>query len=290
MTISLNPLHPSIGVEIKGVDLARELPPDAVAEIRRALDEHALILLRHQTLAPGQFAGFCRGLGELKTHDMGKFQVPGNPQLVILSNILDADGEQTGFVDVGHVWHSDASFSARPHMYSCLHALEIPQHEGKALGNTWFVSTAHAYDTLPVAMQKRVEGLKCIHRFGNRYEKIRETVGRDPSAKTFASRAPLPDAIHPVVRTHPRTGRKSIYVNELFSVAIQDMPDEEAKPLLAELCRHCTRDGEIYKHQWQVGDVLVWDNCASQHIAIGDYALPQRRLLWKATIHGQVPA
>ena len=289
MTISLTPLHRSVGVEIKGVDLAGELSAATCADIRRALDDHAVILLRNQQLAPEQFAAFTHQFGELKTHDMGKFQVPANPELVILSNILDDNGEQTGFVDVGQVWHTDASFTALPHMYSCLHAIEIPVRAGHTIGNTWFVSTAAAYESLPVATKEKIAGLKGIHQFGNRYGKTKATTGRAPSDKTFASRAPLPDAIHPVVRTHPRSGRKCIYVNELFTVGIEGMPDAEAKPLIDELCRHCTRDSEIYKHEWQAGDVLVWDNCASQHVAIGDYALPERRLLWKATIHGAAP-
>jgi len=289
MDLKATPLHASVGMEVHGIDLGQELTEEARARIGSLLNDHALLLFRGQRLTPAQLARFSRGYGELRIHDLGKYRVPEQPEVTILSNIVDESGNQTGFVDVGHVWHTDASFLDKPHMYSFLHAIEIPHENGRALGGTWFVSSAHAYDTLPEEMKQRIAPLKAVHRFDNRYAKHKQATGRDASRDSFKGRAPLPDVTHPVVRRHPVTGRRSLYINELATVGIVGMPDDEAQALIAALCRHCTQEDQIYRHTWQVGDVLVWDNCVSQHVAIGDYRLPQRRLLYKTTVQGTAP-
>jgi taurine dioxygenase len=289
MSFDAIPLHPSVGSEIRGVDLASPQDTATVAEIKALLDERALLLFRGQRLSPARLATFSRSFGELRIHDIAKFRVPDQPEVTILSNILDDKGEQIGFVDVGHVWHTDASFLQKPHMYSFLHSVEIPTQNGKSIGSTWFVNSADAYASLSAEMKARIGGLKAVHRFDNRYTKHKEKTGQDASRDTFKDRAPLPDVVHPVVRTHPTTGRKSLYINELATAGIVGMPDEEARKLIATLCQHCTRESQIYRHQWQVGDVLIWDNCSAQHVAIGDYKLPQRRFLYKTTVQGSIP-
>lgn len=289
MNFAAEPLHRSVGAEIRGIDLAQQPDAETIARIKALLDERALLLFRDQRLSPAQFAGFSRRFGELRIHDLAKFRVPDQPEVTILSNILDDKGEQTGFVDVGHAWHTDASFLQEPHMYSFLHSVEVPVQDGTPLGSTWFVSSADAYDALPAETKSRIAGLKAIHRFDNRYTKHKEVTGQEASRNTFKDRAPLPDVVHPVVRTHPTSGRKSLYVNELAMAGIVGMADDAATELVSMLCRHCTQESRIYRHQWRVGDVLIWDNCTAQHMAIGDYKLPQRRLLYKTTVQGTRP-
>ncbi len=289
MSVKIRNVHPHIGAEILGVDLSSPLSAGLVKEIKDILDARSLVLFRDQGVTPRQMADFSAMFGKLRIHDLGKFQISGVPEVTVLSNILNENGEQVGFVDVGQAWHTDASFMAEPHMYSFLHAIEIPVSDGKPLGSTWFVSTAHAYETLPGDLKERISGLKSVHRFDNRYEKHKEVNGREASRDTFKGREKLPDAIHPIVRTHPSTGTKCIYVNELATAGIVGMDDSEARPLLDMLYRHCTKEEEIYRHQWKAGDFLIWDNSSSQHMAIGDYKLPQRRMLWKTTIHGSAP-
>jgi taurine dioxygenase len=282
-------LHPSVGSEIRGVDLSQPQDTDSISRIKALLDDRALLLFRDQRLSPAQFARFSRAFGELRIHDLAKFRVPEQPEVTVLSNILDDKGEQIGFVDVGHVWHTDASFLEKPHMYSFLHSVEIPTHNGQSIGSTWFVSSADAYDSLTPEMKARISELKAIHRFDNRYAKHKEKTGQEASRDTFKDRAALPDVVHPVVRTHPATGRKSLYINELATAGIIGMADDEARELISTLCQHCARESQIYRHQWQVGDVLIWDNCTAQHVAIGDYKLPQRRFLYKTTVQGTIP-
>lgn len=289
MSLKVRNVHPYVGAEILGLDLSSPLEVGVAEEIKNLLDEKSLVLFRDQNLTPRQMADFSSIFGKLRTHDLGRFQISNVPQVTVLSNIRDENGEQVGFVDVGQAWHTDASFMAEPHMYSFLHAIEIPEENGKSLGSTWFVSTAHAYATLSEELKDKISGLKGIHRFENRYEKHKEVNGKDASRDTFKGREKLPDAIHPIVRTHPSTGTKCIYVNELAISGIVGMEDGEAKQLLDMLYRHCTKEEEIYRHQWRVGDFLIWDNSSSQHMAVGDYKLPKRRMLWKTTIHGAAP-
>lgn len=287
--LAVTQVHKSIGAQISGIDLSSDVSESTISEIRNLLNKHSLLLFRDQNLTPAQFARFSRHFGELRIHDLAKFRVPEAPEVTILSNILNEHGEQIGFVDVGQVWHTDASFLAKPHMYSFLHAVEVPVENGVTLGSTWFVSSAAAYDSLSDELKLRIDGLKAVHRFDNRYSKHRATNGTEASRDSFKGRAQLPDVTHPVVRTHPVTGRKSVYINELATVGIVGMADDEAAQLIESLCRHCTRESEIYRHQWRRGDVLIWDNCNSQHVAIGDYKLPQRRMLYKTTVQGTAP-
>ena len=174
------------------------------------------------------------------------------------------------------------SYTATPPRGSLLYAVEVPTNaQGETLGETWFVSTAAAYEALPPAMQQHLQGLRAIHRAGAKQYA--------PGSTLAAAVRDLPDVIHPVIRTHPITGRQAIYVRAGECVGIVDMPEAEALALIAELSDFVTRPAFLYRHQWQVGDVLMWDNCCAQHRAIKDYALPQRRLMYRVTVNGTVP-
>jgi taurine dioxygenase len=187
-----------------------------------------------------------------------------------------------GNADAGLTWHTDLSYTATPPRGSLLYAVEVPTNaQGETVGETWFVSTAAAYDALPPAMQQRLYGLRAIHRAGAKQYA--------PGSTLADAVKDLPDVIHPVIRTHPITGRKAIYVRAGECVGIIGMPEEEALPLIQELSDFVLRPAFLYRHQWQVGDLLMWDNCCAQHRAIKDYTLPQRRLMYRVTVNGTVP-
>jgi taurine dioxygenase len=158
----------------------------------------------------------------------------------------------------------------------------------KPLGDTQFVSTADAYDALPETMKAELQGLKAVHNLSKRYagNRMHNSTRKE---LTVEQRARNPDRIHPVIRTHPNTGRKCIYVDETYTTGICDMPDDKARGILNRLLDHCTQPQFYYRHQWRAGDLLVWDNCATQHKSTFDYALPQRRLLYRTTVKGGVP-
>jgi len=277
-----------LGAEIRGIDLGAGVDDATVERIKDALHAYKVIVLRNQRLTPDQQIAVCGRIGTLEPHVLPQYLVPGYRELVRVSNVLDEAGQPVGMIDAGRVWHSDGAFLERPNMYSMLYALEVPADAGgNPLGATLFASTAAAYDLLPPETKDRIAGLKAVNSLAAVYESLRRSAAA-------AQRAPLTEAqkrevTHPVVRTHPHTGEKCIYVSKAATLRIVDMPEEESRQLIDELADWCVRDEMVYRHRWQVGDLLMWDNCASQHFAVGDYALPQRRLMHRTTVGGSVP-
>jgi taurine dioxygenase len=272
------------GAEI-GVDLAREIDDPTFREIERIFHDNIVVVFRGQQLTNERHIEFSARFGELEIHIVKKYLLPGFPEILLISNIHDEAGEHIGLADAGFTWHTDTSYRRRPSRCSLLHAKEVPHHDGVPLGDTVFANTIAAYEALPESTKQRIEGLKAIHRYS-----ARRRVADSPRPKLSADQlAETPDIAHPIVRTHPYTGRKSLYVTAGECIGIEGMPEDEAVDLIAELDAHCVRPEFLYRHKWQVGDLLMWDNATSMHLAICDYALPQRRLMHRTTVIGTVP-
>jgi taurine dioxygenase len=273
------------GAEIRGVDVGRGVAPEVMAQIRDALHTYKAVVLRGQKLTPQQQITFSGYFGKLERHVIPQYLVPGYEDLVRVSNILDDAGKPIGLVDAGRIWHSDGHFLPNPNLYSMLYALEIPHDDsGKALGETLFANTAHACATLPDATRQRIQGLRSANSLANVYRRMHaENAAKNRPPLTEEQKR---EAIHPVIRTHPVTGEKCLYVTRAATARILDLSPQESDALIGELADWCVRDEFVYAHQWQVGDLLLWDNCGSQHLAVGDYALPQRRLLHRTTVGG----
>jgi taurine dioxygenase len=252
------------GPKSSGVDLAADVDEPTFRAIENAYNTHTVIVIRHQHLTPEYLLRFARRFGHLERSPRTQYALPGDPDILLLSNILDAHGQPIGNAEAGLTWHMDLSYTATPPRGSLLYAVEVPTNEA-----------------LPPAMQQRLQGLRAIHRAGAKQYA--------PSSTLAVAVQDLPDVIHPVIRTHPITGRQAIYVRAGECVGIVGMPEAEALALITELSDFVTRSAFLYRHQWQVGDVLMWDNCGAQHRAIKDYALPQRRLMYRLTVNGTVP-
>ena len=274
------PLSKHVGAEISGIDISKPLPDHVFKAIEEAYDRHSVLVFRGQTLTPEQQIAFSQRFGELEISPRTQFALPGHPEILVLSNII-IDGKPIGNADAGRTWHTDMSYTKTPPRGSLLYAREIPVENGRALGDTVFASAAAAYDTLSSEMKKKLAGLRAIHRAGaKKYA---------PGSKLADLVKDMPDVEHPVVRTHPVTGRKAIYVREGECIGICGMPDEESLPLIKELGELVTRPEFCYRHSWRVGDLLMWDNSMTQHLAISDYQLPRRRLMHRVTVNGTVP-
>jgi taurine dioxygenase len=258
--ILIDPLAPALGAEIQDVDLSRPLDEPAFAQIRDAFHAHSVILFRGQRLTEDQHIAFSRRFGSLEIHVAKQYLLPGHPEIVVLSNVVE-NGKPKGIEDAGRYWHSDLSYMSRPSLGSLLYALDVPA-EG---GDTLFASMHAAYDALPDALKRRIAGLKAIHRYGDRWRKD-AAEGRARAALSDTETA-LPDAIHPVVRIHPATGRPALYVNEGFTVGIVGMADSDARALLDALFAFSTRPEFTYRHRWRRGDLLFWDNRSVVHSA-----------------------
>src|SRR3954470_20894260 len=286
------------GAEISGVDLSKPLDDNTFAQIADAFFDNEVAFFRNQTLTPAQQVAFTRRFGVLEQHVRKESRLPGHPEILVVSNLLDEKGNAIGSQDAGRFWHSDLSYKAEPSMLSALYSVEVPVKDGRILGDTSFASTTAAYAALPEATKKRLEGLKNIHSY--RYYRTKNMqVQKEEEARggrviqehmpTEEQLKTVPDVETPVVRTHPVTKRKGLFINEAHTSALVGLPKEEGDALLAELYRHIIKPEFVYTHHWQAGDLLLWDNCAVQHKATFDYDLPLRRLMHRTTVRGSVP-
>ena len=284
MRLSVKKSDAACGAEIV-FDLARDIDDPTFREIERAFHDNIVVVFRGQQLSNERHVEFSRRFGELEIHIVKKYLLPGFPEVLLISNIKDQRGEHIGLADAGFTWHTDTFYRHRPSRCSLLYAKEVPYRDGRPLGDTAFANTIAAYEVLPEAVKKRLNGLKAIHRYS-----ARRRVADSPRPKlTREQLEETPDVAHPIIRTHPYTGRKSLYVTAGECIGIEGMPEDEAVGLIAELDAHCVRPEFLYRHKWQIGDLLMWDNAASMHLAICDYALPERRLMHRTTVIGTVP-
>lgn len=274
------PSGSAIGADILGADLSRGLDAATFRAIEAAFNERSVVCLRDQHLTEEQFIAFAKRFGEVEIIFLTHYAHPRYPEIMLVSNIQE-NGRNIGHVDAGRVWHTDMSYTATPPRATLLYAIDVPEEAGRVLGDTLFASAVAAYDGLPEAMKRRLEGLRAVHRVSGR----RKKTGTGKEDNPLRDRQP--DVLHPVIRTHPVTGRKAIYVSEGECTGIVGMEDAEALPLLADLAQRIIRKDYQYRHRWRKGDVLIWDNPAVQHIALRDYEWPRhRRLMHRITVGG----
>ena len=273
-----------IGAEIEDVDLAQPLSDAAFGRIEKAFNEHAVLCFRDQRLDEPQLIAFARRFGEVEKIFLTHYAHPDYPEIMYVSNIKE-NGRDIGHADAGRVWHTDMSYTARPPRATMLYALEVPVDNGVVLGDTLFSSAADAHDALPPDMQARIAKLRAIHQVAGR--RARTGTGQEDQAL----RHQQPAVVHPVVRTHPHTGRKCLYVSKGECEGIECMPQDEALALIDELAHHIIDPRFRHVHRWRVHDLLMWDNCTVQHLASLDYQWPQhRRLMHRITVDGTIPA
>ncbi|WP_233836284.1 TauD/TfdA dioxygenase family protein [Paraburkholderia sp. ZP32-5] len=280
--IEIRALDAPLGAEVLGLDLGQPLADEDFARIHRAhLDYHVLVF-RDQRITPDQQIAFSRRFGPLQIHVLHQFQLPGYPEVLVVSNIVES-GQPIGLGDAGHFWHSDLSYKEKPSLGSLLHAQELPA-EG---GDTLFANMHLAWDTLPAHLRNAVEGRAAEHTYLAKYAELQKRSPWRPnlSAEQIAQVKPV---VHPIVRTHPETGRKALFVGEHFTTRVIGVPEDESHALLAELFAHSVRPEHLYRHRWAAHDMVFWDNRSLMHLAAGtpDHL---RRKLYRTTIEGDVP-
>ena len=294
--IQVKPMTQHIGAEISGVDLTKPLDDATFEQIANAFFKHEVVFFRNQKLKPGEQVEFTRRFGILEQHVRKESRLPGHPEILVVSNLLNDEGRAIGAQDAGRFWHSDLSYKAEPSLLSALYAVEVPvAADGTVLGDTNFTSTTAAYDALPDAMKQRLQGLKNIHSY-RYYREKNIQAQKDEQARgartvqehvlTEEQLNSVPDVEAPIVRTHPVTKRKGLFINEAHTSAIVGLPRAEGDALRDEICQHTIRPEFQYRHHWQAGDLLIWDNCSALHKANFDYDLPLRRLMYRTTVRG----
>ncbi len=280
MSVEVVPTRAAAGAEIRGVDLRQPLGDNLRASLDRTLGEYGVIFFRDQDLTAAQLLALTRHFGELDINTFGhEHGLDGNPGIVVISNIEEG-GRDIGVKGAGDKWHSDMCYAAKPPRGTILYAREVPMQDGLTLGDTCFAATHAAYKALPKTMKRRLEGLRAIFDFAGR-KRLNPITQEQIDA--------YPPVTHPLVRTHPITGEKCLYVMRDDCTGIEGLEQDAADQLIAALADHITRPEFVYRHQWRPGDVLIWDNCTVQHKAIQDYALPHRRLMHRTTFAAEAP-
>jgi taurine dioxygenase len=281
--IAIRPLSRACGAEVTGIDLKRPLDPPSVERLHRALGEHGILLFRGVDLTPGEHVAFSRHFGPLETHVVGEFNLPEQPEVFVVSNVRE-EGKLKGAVYAGQYWHSDLSYMKKPSLGSLLLCREMPE----VGGDTMWANMVLAYETLSEVMKSFLSDLKAVHDYSHAYDTYFAHLKERPPL-TPEQRAKTPPVEQPMVRTHPVTGRKALYVNPGFTKAIVGMPKEESQPILQMLFAHSTRPEFTYRHKWRVNDLVFWDNRCTMHYALADYDFSVRRHMHRTTVAGDVP-
>ena len=270
-TIQVTPATPHLGAEIEGVDLSRPLGNRQVDELHDALAAHQVLFFRDQKLDYDSGKAFGRHFGDLHIH-------PNTPGPAGHPEILPIHADENSKRIAGERWHSDVSCDAEPPLGSILFLHTVPP----VGGDTLFASQYAAYEALSARMKVYLEGLAAFHDGGPSYRATNAKIGVAETGRVY------PSAMHPVVRTHPVTGRKALYVNRVFTQRIVGVPDDEADALLAFLVEHGTKPDFQVRFRWRPNSVAFWDNRAVQHLAVWDY-FPQVRSGFRVTIKGDRP-
>ena len=292
--ITVTRLGKHLAAEISGVDLSQPLDDNTFAQVANAFFDHEVAVFRDQQLTPAQQVAFTRRFGVLEAHVRKESRLGGHDEIFVLSNKVDEHGKAIGAQDAGRFWHSDLSYKREPSMLSALYAVEVPFNDGVALGNTYFASTTAAYNALPDTMKQRLANMRNVHSYREyrlkNYAAQQEDIRRNirtvqEHAPTTEQLASVPDTEMDVVRVHPVTQRKGLFINDGHTSHLTGMPRAQSDALLAELYAHITQPEFVYGHHWRVGDLVMWDNIAAQHKATFDYD-PLPRLMYRTTVRG----
>jgi taurine dioxygenase len=284
-TIEIRPLSDVLGAEVLGANLSRD-DDETFRTIHDAwLSHDGLVVIRDQKITPEQHIAFSRRFGPLigrRNSVPDSVLLPGYPEILVLSN-KKANGEAVGLENAGHYWHSDVTFEEKPAMGSLLYGIEVPP-EG---GDTLFANMYQAYETLPEETKQKIATLHGAHSYATSpdgYERGGKRAELTEEQKAGQRR----EIQHPVVRTHPETGRKALYVNSGFTKRIVEMDENDGKKLLAALFKHSIQEKLIYQHKWRLNDLLIWDNRCLIHLAT-PYDPKYTRHMLRTTVAGDRP-
>ncbi len=277
--ISIHPVAGALGAEIHGVDL-RTLDDEVFASVHEAFLEHQVIFFRDQDLSPEQHKSLSRRFGELYIHPYIA-AIEGHPEVI---RIVKEPGDKLNF---GGSWHADLTYLREPMLGAILHAREVPP----VGGDTLFANMYLAYDALSSGMRRMLDALTAVHSARNtgyfKREKVRSMAMVEGANELYDEPEKMAFE-HPVVRTHPQTGRKALFVNSLLTIGLKDMTEEESRPILDYLFRHLARPEFTCRFRWTKGAVAIWDNRCVQHFALNDYP-GQRRVMQRTIIAGDRP-
>lgn len=277
MTLNIRPLSFAVGAEVLDTDLAQPLDEATVAALTQALAENGILLFRKQKLTPEQHIAFAKRFGpSAPTPGVSRYLLKGYPELFVVAN-RDAEGNLLETRETARQWHSDHSFTAKPAIGSVLYCRQLPAVGGTTMYNNMYM----AYEALSEPFRKMIDGLRAIHDVNN----VKQLKNRKP--RTEEEIKSTPPVSQPMVITHPVTGRKALYVSEMFTRQIEGMTEDESRPILEYLFAHSVRPEFTYRHFWQVDDVVFWDNRVVMHYAPRDYN-PEDTKNWRYMLRATI--
>jgi len=275
MKLKISPLCGAIGAEIKDLDLSQDIDESTLTAIKNAFHENIVLLFRKQSLVPEKQINLTKFFGKVEAHPLdSRTGISSHPEVLVIENNAHSHAPRNDF------WHSDISYAECPPLGSILHALEIP---GQGLGDTLFCNMYRVYEGFSPGFRKTLEGLNAIH---SAEALVRRNNEPDNNANPILSTPEL--VCHPVIRTHPQTRRKALYINPYYTVCFDGWSVEESTTLIEWLTNKATRIENVYRHRWEKGDVLIWDNRCAMHYAIYDYG-SKFRLMHRTTAAGDRP-
>ena len=274
------PLTDTIGCRVEGIDIGAPMSDAVFAEIRRALAEHTVLVLPGQDITPEAHIAFSRRFGPLEDHVLADFCLPGHPEIFVVSNIVE-NGRHIGAHGGSKRYHSDLSYMEEPSMGSLFYCLECPGGSGQ----TAFASMAAVFEALPEATRDRLSSLNAVHDYVWNFERAHKT--RKPL--TEAQKAKTPPVVHPAVVRHPETGRKTLYISEVFTRTFEGEDEAESQKLISEIMAMAEDPRVTYVHDWTPGDLIIWDNRSSVHKAMPFDEANARRRMHRTTVRGERP-
>lgn len=280
MSVTITKLSNSLGAVVGGVDLSQPMS-DAVSEqITRAWREHLLLVFRDQHLDFKQYVAFGRRFGELEQHlhQASDYLHPEHPEIYSITN-KEMNGKPSETRDIGREWHTDKSYTVRPLKATMLYCKQIPE----AGGDTMFTNLYRAYETLSPALQAMLDDVWAVHDFSKRLGNLATYLDTE---KIAARRKSSPPVHHPVVRVHPDTGRKALYVSKAVTTRFRGMTPAESEGLLSYLFEHSVRPELTLRHRWHVNDVGIWDNRCTLHLALKDFEHSSPRHMYRMAVVG----
>jgi len=280
-SLTVRRLAHGLGAEVRGIDFTRPLAPATVEAVLRAWWQHNVLVFPDAAISLAEQVAFTRHFGELELHPLKALRHPVHPEIFEITNRM-VEGRPSETAEVGRIWHSDGAFTVRPPTASLLRCLALPA----AGGTTWFTNMAMAYDALSVGMKRLVDSLEVVNDLMGPGAPT-PFVAKRESGQSAKERVDLPEVVQPMVRVHSDTGRKALYLNPVVTRRILDMSAEESQSILQYLFKHSVRPEFVYCHYWSVGDMVMWDNRCSMHLAPADYDPADVRQMVRTTLMGE---
>jgi len=273
--VEIHPAGSVLGAEVHHLDIAAGVSKEDLDTVKKAFADHLVLIIKNQTLTPQQQITFTSHWGEVEPHPLGSRSDSHPPDIPGEVMVVQNNPNTNTRAVKNDVWHSDLSCMEHPPALSVLYALAVPQR----LGDTMFANGYLGWESLSAGLQKMLRGLRAVHN-----SNIFEKAGYKESFTAYA-----PDVLHPLVRTHPVTGKQSLYITENFMERFEDMTVEESEPIKRFLLSWVSRPENVYRHRWSKGDLVMWDNRATLHYGVYDYGPGDSRILHRTTAAGERP-